>query len=366
MKKLLILSASTGAGHMRAAEALRQTALLRYPEVTVVHFDVMDYVSIPMRRTVLHSYDILVKRLPELWGFFYDKLNGRKSGERFKRLTKRLTKLNSTRLYQAIADFAPDEIICTHFLPADLVLNAPKRFGIGAPVSVVITDYDIHALWLVPGTIHFFVGTQQMAWKIHNRGWKKEDVTVSGIPIAPAFSEDKSIETLRAKHHISSDKKTILVLSGGQGLAHTDRITRTILAANTPATVIVIAGKSKILENKLRTLRAPAGIDLRVVGWTDEMDEYMRLADVIVSKSGGLTTSECMVLGKAMIAIEPIPGQEEHNAQFILERQAGVVAHTPDDLLYYLEHPDVIPTPKKQNLRPAAEIILDQIFDVKN
>ena len=360
--KLLILSISgAGAGHIRVAKTLEKIAREKFPDVETIHADMVDYISLPMKTTVIDSYALLAKRMPEFWGFLYDTTNQPDTARRFTKLTKQLKRMNSLRLYEHIRDVDPDAILCTHFLPADIVLNAPKKYLSRMPsVSVILTDYDIHSLWLVPGTHHYFVATEKMKWKMERKGIPAEHVTVSGIPVDPSFLESKSVAELKTKHRIKENQKTILVLSGGVGMGKSDKIAKTLFEMKEPATLIIIAGNNPKLEKTLRALQPPPHIALDVIGWTDAVDEYMRIADVVVSKPGGLTTTECIALGKPLIVVDPIPGQEERNAEFILEHNHGRVARSPEDLLYYVEHE--LPAPKEGIKKNAAESILTELI----
>ena len=174
---------------------------------------------------------------------------------------------------------------------------------------------------------------------------------------------EKPVAELRRKYNLLPEKFTLLILYGGKGFIDISNMIKILFDYKKPLQIIAIAGKNKNLEEKLNHLSIPAHISLAVVGWTDKIDEYMRVADVIVSKPGGLTTTECLVLGKPLIAIFPIPGQEEYNARFILENNSGVVAQTTSDLIYYLDKFAIwsrqLAANKKQPM--AAQIILNKL-----
>jgi processive 1,2-diacylglycerol beta-glucosyltransferase len=358
MLKLLIISLSAGAGHVRAAEAVRKTAELYFPNIQATHIDLADYTTFTLRRTVISSYAMMVKTMPEIYGFLYDQANKPKNTRRLNRLTKLLKRMNSARFYRYLRQERPDAILCTHCLASDIILNAPKKYQFNAPVSVAVTDYDLHNLWIVPGTNHYFVATEKMKWKMEREGVPEEKITVSGIPIQPVLFEEKKESDLRKKYQIPANKRVVLVLSGGQGLGKSNKIVETLFTSSQPMAIIAIAGKNAKLEEQLKNYQPPAHIDFHPVGWTRDVDEYLRLADVVVTKPGGITTTECLTLGKPIIAVDPIPGQEEHNAEFILSHGFGQIARGPADLLYYIEHPF---TCEKAKMRNAAEIILNKL-----
>lgn len=361
-KRILIVSVSAGAGHVRAAEALKKTADLRFPDIEATHIDMMDYVSAPMRMAVTDSYDLIMKKAPELWQFLYDKTNTSKVSRTLSELTKFINQINAAKFYAYVAVHQPDAIICTNFLPASALMGAPKKYNIHAPLSIVMTDYDKHALLLTPGLQHYFVSTEKMKWKMMQNGIEEKRIVVSGIPVDPIFYEKKSVEALKKKYTIPPHKKIILVLSGGQGMTESDKIVKELFDSTKNAVIIAIAGKNKKLEKALRKLTPPKEINLHIVGWTDAMDEYMRIADVIITKPGGMTTTECMALNKPIVAIEPIAGQEEANALYILENNLGRVALSGEDTGYYVEtYIEGKTTASKQKDQEASKVILDKI-----
>jgi processive 1,2-diacylglycerol beta-glucosyltransferase len=176
----------------------------------------------------------------------------------------------------------------------------------------------------------------------------------------PAFSETKSVPELRQKYDIAPDAFTVLLLSGGHGLVKIDHILEAVADSDIPMTIVSIAGNNERLRKKLAKISLPPHITSRVVGWTDAIDEYMRLSDVVITKPGGVTTSECIALQKPMIIIRPIPGQEECNSDYILESGYGVLARTIADIHYALsQRPDAIAPGYTKAIRsvPAAEQI---------
>jgi processive 1,2-diacylglycerol beta-glucosyltransferase len=331
--KILIVSVSAGAGHVRAAEAIRQTVVTKFPDTTIEHIDLIDYVSPAMRSMLVDAYEVLASHLPEVWGFLYDKANNTDNVS-IGRLTRMINSINGRRFFDYIEHFGPDHIIATHCLPAHAIRSSKREEISHIPLSVVVTDFNLHEWWVVPNTQQYFVATDKMAWQLRQRGI--ENIIVSGIPIMPAFDMPKDVGELQRKYHCDSDKKTVLILSGGHGLVKIDRILESLAKSSTPLTLISIAGNNERLKRKLQGIVMPSHISSQVVGWTDNIDEYMRIADVVVTKPGGITTSECIALQKPMILVRPIPGQEECNSDHVLESGYGVLARTAADIDYAL------------------------------
>ena len=284
MKKILILSASTGAGHVRAAEALLATVKKYAPDAEVRHIDIAHLLSRPARTLIVESYNKLAGRFPNAWEFLYKKTQEKKSLQQAAFFPNLIHRIDGTPIQKIVDQFQPDIIVSTHFLPA-LFLKTKT------PIATVITDYGIHPFWLLGHSNAYFVSTDDMKQDMVAAGVSPVAIHVSGIPIHPSFYEKKIQKEALAE-------KVILVLSGGYGSKRTDHIVQTLFRLQEPATIISIAGKNKRLEQMLSRLTPPAHIHHRVIGWTDAIQDSMRIADVIIGKPGGLTVTECIALKK--------------------------------------------------------------------
>ena len=368
-KKVLLISVSTGSGHVQAAKALEKTAKAKFPEMNISHIDMMDYVSLPLKKTIVNSYNILVKQLPEVWGFFYKKTNKLKISKFAQKMAGLLNTLNTGSFYNYLKTTQPDVILCTHFLPIHALSTISSLSA--RKISILLTDYHNHFFQTSPIINHYFVSSAKIKWRMIHMGIPEENITDSGIPIDLVFYENKQLEELKKKYQTNDEQKNILVLSGGQGLVNTDKIISTLFKSKENLRIFAIAGNNDKLKHKLEELSPPANIQLTALGWTDKIDEYIRIADIIITKPGGLTTTECIILKKPIIAISPIPGQEEYNAEYILENNFGVIARTPEDLLYYIEKnfasslnlKNAAPAGRleKDNKKTSAEIILEEL-----
>lgn len=362
-KKLLILSVSVGAGHVRAAQAILEQAKKTYPELDVTHVDVMMYLPSPIRKTVTKSYRIMMRRLPLVWHWLYNATNKPSSKKPLEPFTKLVERVNCAELYSFINKLKPDYILATHPFPADVIRQGQNDLIPKIPFSILLTDYGLHEFWIVPGASHYFVATEKMKGMLERRGIT--NAIVSGIPLDPVFYEEKNKLELRKTYGIPEKQKTFVAISGGQGLTALERIIKELFSAKEPTSIVAIAGDNKILENRLKKLEPPKHIKLIILGWTNKIDDYLRLADIVISKPGGVTTTECVALGVPMLAVQPLPGQEEENIEYLLENRYGVVARNPEDLLFYISEKPGALAPGLQNKAPAkasAEIILQTLL----
>jgi processive 1,2-diacylglycerol beta-glucosyltransferase len=326
MPKILVLSVSAGAGHMRAAEALRMCAASHPAGVEAVHLDVMDFVPAGFKALYADFYLKLVSHQPALWSYLYQKsdlASPRSFGERIRRAVERL---NCRALNAEIDRHNADAIICTHFLPAELLSRERRRGHLHTPVWVQVTDFDLHRLWVVPGMHGYFAANDEIAVRMAERGLPPASVHVSGIPVMPAFSEKLDRAACAREIGLDPQRTTFLMMSGGAGLGALDTLAARLLNMNGDFQLIALAGRNDALLASLRGLATEHPGRLYASGFTPHVERLMACSDLVITKPGGLTTSECLATHLPMIVNSPIPGQEERNADFLLEQGVALKA----------------------------------------
>ena len=340
LKKILLLSASAGAGHVRAAEALEQAFKQRKDSENfeVHHFDVLNYTNKLFRHLYSKAYIDLVNKMPEVPGWVYDKLDKPWKNER-RRLA--LDKLNTRPFVKLLREYLPDLIVCTHFLPAEIVSWLKAKERLASRQVIVITDFDVHAMWLVHHYERYFVALEEARVYLEVLGIPAEKITVSGIPIDPVFAVKKDKQEMRAKHGLEPDRTTILLSAGGFGVGSVDALVHSLMTLQHRAQVVAICGRNEELKQRLSKLAARAKPDANVLlkpfGYTKEMDELMTASDIVLGKPGGLTTSEALAKGLVFVIVNPIPGQEERNSDHLLEGAAAIRCNNLPTLSYKLD-----------------------------
>ncbi|MFA6294522.1 MAG: glycosyltransferase [Victivallales bacterium] len=371
-KTILLLSVSAGAGHVRAAEALRKTAEENFPSHAAVHLDVMDFVPKLFKNIYADSYIKLIERSPALWGFLYTQTDKEgKEDSLMKKIRHAVQKLNTKRLFNKIAELKPDIVICTHFLPAELLskMIGAKKFH--APVWVAVTDFDIHGLWIQPHMSGYFAASSEVAWRMKEKEINPDKIHVTGIPIMPVFGRKYSRAECAKQLDINPDMTTILLMSGGLGVGGTHLIAERLLNICSDFQIMALAGKNKALLEELKKLERAFPGKLKPAGFTSTIEVNMAASDLAISKPGGLTTSECLAMGLPMIVISPIPGQEERNADYLLENGAALKAHNAAVLEFklaeLLKNPAKLCEMRKSAIRigrpDAAMEILEIVLD---
>ena len=252
-------------------------------------------------------------------------------------------RLNTGPFRKMVREYDPDVIVCTHFLPAEIVSWLKAKGKLTCPQAIVVTDFDVHAMWLCHHFEQYFVALDETKVHLEKLGVAADKVSVTGIPIDPLFAEKKDRVALCAKHGLDPARTTILMSAGGFGVGPVEHMLQSLVEVRHPVEIVAICGKNEELRARLAKVAAklPAGSNpVKVVGFTTEMDEFMAVAELIVGKPGGLTTSESLARGLVMVIVNPIPGQEERNSDHLLEEGAAircnnlpVLAHKIDRLL---------------------------------
>jgi processive 1,2-diacylglycerol beta-glucosyltransferase len=324
-KRILVLSASVGAGHMRAAQAVELALKEVDPSARVKNVDVLELTNDTFRKLYGKSYLELVNLAPHVLGFVYDYMD-RPRKEKSKRdwLRGAFEKLNMTKLCELLEDGQWDVVVNTHFLPAEIIASLRKKCRIRTPQITVTTDFETHRLWKNDPCDHYTTATEEGAEYLASFGIDRSAISVTGIPIHPLFARPRDRDEVRKKHGLKSDRPVVLQLAGGFGVGPVEKLYRAILSIEPSVQVVVVSGKNEKLKKQLERIEIPSKHHAKVLGFTTEMDELMCAADVVVSKPGGLTTSEVLARGAAMAIVNPIPGQESRNSDYLLEHGAAI------------------------------------------
>lgn len=368
-KKVLILSASVGNGHTRAAQSIEKAFKLGNAAQEIRHEDVLDFTNPLFRRLYSNSYIDLVNNAPEVLGWMYDQLD-----EPWKNEKRRLffDKLNTQPFIKMVRRYQPDWIVCTHFLPAEIISDLKSKGKLNCPQAIVVTDFDMHAMWLCRFYEHYFVALEETKAYLETLSFPAEKITVSGIPIDPVFVEAKDKRGMREKFNLDLETPTIILSAGGFGVGRIEILLRSLQAIRLPVQILAMCGRNEELKSKLSKLPSQENCKIIPVGYTTEMDEYMSASDLVVGKPGGLTTCEALAKGLIFVVVNPIPGQEERNSDHLLENGAAIRCNNLATLGYKIEkllnNPQKLKLMRQNSLgfaRPnAAFDIVDKLREI--
>jgi processive 1,2-diacylglycerol beta-glucosyltransferase len=336
--KVLILSTSAGAGHVRAADALQKAFTELGAAREVLHVDALDYTNKVFRHLYSKAYLDMVNRMPEAMGWLYDHLDKPWKNER-RRLA--LDALNTRPLVKLLRDYKPDLAVCTHFLPSEILSWLKAKERVRCPQAVVVTDFDVHAMWLCRHYEQYFVALEETRVHMEKLGIEKDKLTVSGIPIDPVFASAKDKREMRLRHGLAPYTTTILVSAGGFGVGRVEDLFSCLCELEHEVQVVILCGRNEELKKRLDKLAAkrPAGsrVSFRNLGFTTQVDELMSASDILMGKPGGLTTSEALSKGLVFVIVNPIPGQEERNSDHLLEEGVAIRCNNLPALTYKVD-----------------------------
>jgi processive 1,2-diacylglycerol beta-glucosyltransferase len=344
-RKLLVLSVSAGAGHVRAAEAICGHVNARHTEVEARHIDVMDFSSFVLRKVYTSLYMLLINSFPLLWSQIYHRTDRNNSNGILERLRRAIEHASIGRLLAEIETVKPDAIICTHFLPAEILARLRRNGRLSCPVWVQVTDFDLHRMWVHGGIAGYFAANEQVAYRLREKGIPAHAVRVTGIPIMPEF--DQVLDRIGCARELGIDpaRATLLLMGGGAGLGKLDQIAERLMKLEGNFQLIVMAGRNLDTLARLKILEKRFPDRLIAQGFTPRLAHLMACSDLAITKPGGLTVSECLAMGLPMIVNQPIPGQEERNADYLLEQGVALKASDAATLDYRII--DLLETPGK-------------------
>ncbi len=349
--RILILSAGAGAGHNRAADALDKACKLHFSSIESKWEDVLNYSPRLFRVVYADSYSFLSNRTPIIWGILYQ-VTDKKEKENSVDLSKVINQFAYNRIMKMVNDYKPDVVICTHFLPANVLLKPRGGKVPKLPVYVIVTDYTAHPLWLNRDATGYFVASEELKWLLMKRNYPGHKITITGIPIDPPFYQNShNIQQLRTTLNLRNDTPVILFTMGGHGANLMKDGLMNILRINKKFQLVVIAGKNKRIQTEMEQIAAKDN-RVHIRGFITNMQDYMRASDFVISRAGGQTVTEALAANLPMIIFSPIPGQEEANTDFILESGVAVKAPSLDVLDYkirtLLDHPERLKTMRQE------------------
>lgn len=334
--RILIATVTAGAGHLQAASALEEAWRSLRPHDTVQKLDLLDLVPRLQREVYVKGYVKLVEHAPELWGLVFKKTDNPKLVRKITKLRRAFAERSNKKFVKHLKTFRPEAVLCTHYLPVEIMGHLKGTTDGWRPLTVcVVTDFEAHALWMDQAVDLYCVAAEETKSSLIARDAAAENVVVTGIPIAAKFSSRPEAQEVRRALGVRDDLPTLLVLSGGFGMGPVAEILGALDKVKVSLQTLVVAGRNEELRRKLAAgdYRHPT----RVLGFVANMHELMAVADLILTKPGGLTTSEALAMGKPLFILNPIPGQEAANSDFLLERGAAAKVNRVEDVPFRIE-----------------------------
>jgi processive 1,2-diacylglycerol beta-glucosyltransferase len=373
--RILIATVTAGGGHIAAAAALEEAWRALRPEDTVERLDLIKFFSPLHKKVHADGYVKLVEHAPELWGMLFGKTDNPKVARRLSKLRRAFPSNSRNKFIRHLKHFKPDAVLCTHYLPLETlgllrakgaqlwrspaaespsgavsgkISTSARNVAAAAgalhtatlqnkfPLVVsIVTDFEAHALWMDTCVDLYCVAAEETKARLVARGAVAANAVATGIPIAAKFLSKPDPRAVRKNYGLRDDQPVLLVLGGGFGMGPVAEILAELDKVPGQFQTLVVTGRNEELRRKLatQTRQHPT----HVLGFSTNMHELMAVADLIITKPGGLTTSEALALGKPLFILNPIPGQEAANSDFLLERGAAAKVNRVEDLPFRIE-----------------------------
>ena len=362
------MSAGAGTGHIKAAEALELSFAVDGRVAEVINNDALQYTNKLFRDFYSRFYTSLVRSAPNFLGWWYKTTDEPWHTDTMRHMIDRL---NTKPLVRFIREFDPHITVCTHYMPAGIISHLIAKKQLQARLSIVVTDFDFHAMWLSRSFHRYFVAIDETRAHLEMLGIPTERITVSGIPIDPVFQHPINREEERLRLGLNPAKPVLILSAGAYGVGPTEYMVERMLNLNSDAQTVVICGRNEELKQRILQLVDSRSSRFKVLGYTDEMHKLMKMADIFIGKPGGMTTSEAIACGLPMCVVSPIPGQEERNSDHLLEEGIAVKCNDlttlPFKLERLLEDPERLDRMKANALRfakpTASATIVDTLLE---
>lgn len=334
--RVLIATVTAGGGHLAAAAALEEAWKKLRPDDVVQCVDVLEFATHLYRKIYTRTYVKIIEHAPELYALVFKKTDNQEQVRKMSGFRRTFARRTHKGFLRHLKAFKPDVVLCTHYLPLEILCHPEDATQNCHPFTAcVVTDFEAHTFWLEPPADFYCVATVDTKESLMARGAPRENIAVTGIPISAKFSARVDLLNIRKRYGLRDDMPTLLVLGGGFGMGPVAEILEQLNKAEGDFQTLVVAGRNEELRRELAV--TDYSHPTRIIGFADNMHELMSVSDLIITKPGGLTTSEALALGKPIFILNPIPGQEAANSDFLLAHGAAAKINRVDDLPFRLQ-----------------------------
>lgn len=367
-RKILFISAPVGAGHIKAAQAVSSALCKEYDQTETKIANIFDFFNPYIGKSILKVYLKVLKLFPALYGMAYSWGN-----ESYLALVGRkiISGYLAGHMEKYITEYNPTVIVCTHATPAGLVAHLLQKNKLTIPVIAVVTDFVVHRLWIYPEIKNYVVANEAMGDFLNLYGIEQSSIAVMGIPVDEKFALVPDTESIVKELSLNPQYKTILIMGGGGGMLPMDEIVLCCEDIDSNLQIIAVTGHNTSIYNKLLAIKPKLRQRVEVLGYVDNISELMAVADLIISKPGGVTTAETLCRGLPMIIYRPIPGQEEGNTHYLTNCQAALRADSLKEIQgmikkLFIEEPKMLMTLQQNSLKlsqpQSANKIAEYVF----
>jgi len=325
-KNILLLYITEVSGHHSASLAIEKSLKLLNPGINVRNINAFRFTNPISEKIVNRIYTTIIKHTPKVWDYVYDNPSVKKNLERMKKV---IHTWNSPKLKKLFDEFKPDVVVCTQAYPCGMVADFKKTHGSKVPLVGVLTDYVPHSYWLYDTVDYYITPSEEVSQRLAKKGVPAQKIKPLGIPFNPHFNDPVDPAEVRRKLGFTPGMRTILIMGGGQGLGPVKTIVQSLEKVPYELQEIIVTGTNKKLFRSLKRKIKHAKKKIVLLGYAHNVNELMSVSDLIITKPGGITTSEALSKKLPMLIIKPIPGQEENNTVFLTQQRAALKVDRP-------------------------------------
>jgi len=364
--RVLLMYISRVSGHHQATVAIQRALHQLSHEVEAPAINGFGYAYPRLEKIINRAYMGIIKRSPKIWDYLYD---NPKVFKRSQSIKKFLNKSSHKKIEKLLKRYHPDTVVCTQAFPCGMVADYKVTHGVDIKIIGVLTDYAPHSYWINEGVDYYVVPSADSKERFIKKGVDPDKIKVYGIPIRPKFAEQLDKLPIAVKLGLDLNTPTVLLMGGGQGLGPIQEAVKSLLCIDKDLQMIVITGINKKLSRWLDKIEPIAGKKLVHYEYVNNVDELMEVASLIVTKPGGMTTTECLAKGLPMVIVNPLPGQEMRNTDFLLEKGIAIriddTADIGEEIRILLDSPEKLNAMRQAafaNARPHAALDIARLI----
>ncbi len=328
-KRILLMYITKVSGHRQATVAVQQALRHLDPQVEAPAVNGFGYTYPVLEKLVHQTYMGVIKSTPKVWDYLYDNPKVVKKSQSIKNF---LHKTSHKKLDMLFKRHCPDTVVCTQAFPCGMVADYKMTHKLDITLVGVLTDFSPHSFWVNEGIDYYIVPAAEVKDRFVQKGVHPDKIKVYGIPLRSKFAVQLDKKPIAKSLNLNPDIPTILIMGGGQGIGPIKSIVKSLMKVDMEFQLIVLTGRNKKIINSLNKYAKKTHKKILILGYTNNVDEIMELATIIITKPGGMTTSECLAKGLPMVLVDPIPGQEMRNTDFLIKKGIGIRIDDTNDI----------------------------------
>ncbi|MFH1441728.1 MAG: glycosyltransferase [Candidatus Omnitrophota bacterium] len=340
-KRIILMYISEVSGHHSATIAVENAIKTLSPDTKVLNINTFNYTNPISEKIINRLYIGIIKATPGIWDYLYD---NPKVAKKLTRIKNTVHKFNSPKLKKLFDSYKPDVIACTQAFPCGMVADFKRSSNCKIPLVGILTDYIPHSYWVYNTVDYYITPSEEISQRLINKGVEPQKVLSLGIPFDPKFNNVIPKGTILKQLGLNPQILTILIMGGGQGLGPIKTIVNSLEKMSLNIQEIIVTGTNKKLFKALKKKAKKSKKKIIPFGYSNKIEEFMAISDIIITKPGGITSAEALSKKLPMIIVKPIPGQETSNTAYLIEKQAAIKIDDPkkvnlviEDLLLHRE-----------------------------